>query len=295
MKKFSLLLALVMMLSVFAVGCGGNDSDNGDVVGEDIVAEDTSLDDILAKGELVMGMDISFPPMGFIGEDGKETGFDVDLANAVCEKLGITLVPKAIDWGTKEMELANGNIDVIWNGYTMNATRNEQVEYTKPYLNNQQMVVVKVDSDIQTLADLAGKVVGSQTESAGLDAINADPEFAASLKDIPEYEDFMLALTDLGTSRLDAVVIDKVVIDYQISKQPGKYRVLEDAMGTEYYGIGCKIGAAKLREAIDNALDEMMEDGTLDEVSGKWFGSNIVIRDVPKLTTEELKAMEPAA
>ena len=293
MKKFALLLAMVMMVSVFAIGCGGNQDSSGGEEGGQETAQDTSLDDILEKGELVMGMDISFPPMGFIGDDGKETGFDVDLANAVCEELGVTLVPKAIDWASKEMELQSGNIDVIWNGYTMNAERNEKVEYTKPYLNNQQLIAVKADSDIQTLDDLAGKVVGSQVDSAGLDAINANPEFAASLKEIPEYDDFVTALTDLETSRLDAVVIDKVVVEYMMQKQPGKFRVLDEAMGVEYYGIGCRVGAVALREAIDNALDKLMEDGTIDEICQKWFGQNIVIRDVEKLTTEELMAMEP--
>ena len=282
-----------MMVSVFAIGCGGNQDSSGGEEGGQETAQDTSLDDILEKGELVMGMDISFPPMGFIGDDGKETGFDVDLANAVCEELGVTLVPKAIDWASKEMELQSGNIDVIWNGYTMNAERNEKVEYTKPYLNNQQLIAVKADSDIQTLDDLAGKVVGSQVDSAGLDAINANPEFAASLKEIPEYDDFVTALTDLETSRLDAVVIDKVVVEYMMQKQPGKFRVLDEAMGVEYYGIGCRVGAVALREAIDNALDKLMEDGTIDEICQKWFGQNIVIRDVEKLTTEELMAMEP--
>lgn len=295
MKKLSLLLAMIMMLSVFAIGCGGGGEEaaGGEAEGGEAVVEDTSLDEIIEKGELVMGMDISFPPMGFIGDDGKETGFDVDLAYAVCEKLGVTLVPKAIDWGSKEMELQSGNIDVIWNGYTMNSERNEKVEYTKPYLNNQQLIAVKADSDIQTLEDLAGKIVGSQVESAGLDAINADPEFAASLKEIPEYDDFVTALTDLETSRLDAVVIDKVVVEYMMQKQPGKYRVLDEAMGVEYYGIGCRIGAVALREAIDDTLDQLMEDGTIDTICQEWFGENIVIRDVEKLTTEELKAMEP--
>lgn len=281
-KKISILLVLVLVMSIFAVGCGGGDK-------EATGAKDTSLTDLQAKGTLVVGIDDQFPPMGFVGDDGELTGFDVELARLVAEKLGVKAEIKPINWDSKEMELNGGNIDVIWNGYTITAERMENVEFTKPYLNNEQVLVVAKDAPYQTKADLKGKTVGAQVESAGLDALKADAEFSGSLKAMPEYDDYLMALMDLGTSRLDAIAIDKILIGYTMSQEPDKYRVLDESLSDEYYGIGCAKGAVALREAIDKALDELYEDGSIEELSTKWFGENIVIRDVEKLTAEDFK------
>ena len=282
MKKLSLLLAMIVMISAFAIGCGGGEDDAAG--GEESGGE---------ANVLIMGVDDEFPPMGFINEDGELTGFDIDLAKAVGERIGYTIEPQAIDWGAKEMELQSGNIDLIWNGYTITAERNEQVEFTKPYLNNQQVIVVAEGSEYQSKADLEGKIIGAQTDSAGLTALQRD-EISATLAEMPEYDTYMYALLDLGTERLDALVVDKVLVEYVMQQEPGKYRLLPESMGDEYYGIGCRKGETELREAIDNALDEMMEDGTIDEIAANYFSENIVIRDVEKLTTEELQAMEGA-
>lgn len=283
-KKVSILLVLVLIISTFAVACGGaEETPAGPVV------EDTSLSDIQQKGTLVVGIDDQFPPMGFVGEDGEITGFDVELSKLVAEKLGVEAVIQPIEWAAKEMELNSGNIDVIWNGYTITADRNEQVEFTKPYLNNEQVLVVAKDSTYQTKADLAGKIVGAQAESSGLAALKADPELSETVAEIPEFDDYLMALMDLSTSRLDAVAIDKILIGYTMSKNPDDYRVLDESLADEYYGIGCAKGAVALREAIDKALDELYEDGTIEELSIKWFDENIVIRDVDKLTAEDFE------
>jgi len=283
-KKISLLLVLILILSVFAVGCGGNAAEE-----EPAADADTSLEDLQAKGTMIVGIDDQFPPMGFVGDDGEITGFDVELSKLVAEKLGVEAVIQPIDWSAKEMELNGGNIDVIWNGYTITAERIEKVEFSKPYLNNEQVLVVANDSAYQTKADLDGKVVGAQVESAGLDALKADPELSATVSDIPEYDDYLMALLDLDTSRLDAVAIDKILIGYTMSQESGKYRVLDESLSDEYYGIGCAKGAVALREAIDKALDELYEDGSIEELSTKWFGENIVIRDVDQLTADDFE------
>ncbi len=290
-KKLSLLLVFILVLSIFAVGCGGNNSGTGDENKgeEDVTTEDTSLTDLQSRDVMIVGCDDQFPPMGFVGDDNQLTGFDLELAALVAEKLGVTMQPQVIDWAAKEMELNSGNIDVIWNGYTITAERNEKVEYTKPYLQNEQLIVVKADSDIKTKADLAGKKLGAQVESAGLDAINADKEVTAKMDSLAEYDTYILALTDLKSNRLDAVVTDKILINYVMNQEPGAFRVLDESMDDEFYGIGCAKGAVALREAIDKALDELEADGKIEELSKKWFGENIVIRDVDKLTTEELK------
>ena len=279
-KKFSILLILVLMMSIFAAGCGGNEP-----AGE----TDSSLTDLQEKGTMIVGIDDQFPPMGFVGEDGEITGFDVELSKLVAEKLGVDAEIQPIDWSAKEMELNTGNIDMIWNGYTITAERIEQVEFSKPYLNNEQVLVVANDSAFQSKADLEGKIVGAQVESAGLAALNADTDFVGTLADVPEYDDYMMALLDLGSSRLDGIAIDKIYIAYTMSQEPGKYRMLDEGLADEYYGIGCAKGAIALREAIDKALDELYEDGSIDALSTKWFGKNIVIRDVDQLTADDFK------
>jgi len=288
-KKISLLLILMLIMSVFAVGCGGGTEAPAGDAEEQQAAEDTSLIDLQSKGTMIVGIDDQFPPMGFVGDDGEITGFDVELAKMVAEKLGVEAVIQPIDWSAKEMELNNGNIDVIWNGYTITAERNEKVEFTKPYLNNQQVLAVAYDSPYQKKEDLVGKIVGAQAMTSGTDALHADPVLSTETAEIVEYDDYLMALLDLGTSRLDAVAVDKILIGYVMAQEPGKYRTLDETLADEYYGIGCRKGAVALREAIDKILDELYEDGSIEELSTKWFGENIVIRDVDKLTAEDFK------
>ena len=285
-KKLCLLFALMMTVGVLAMGCGGNDDDAGSV------SEDTSLTDIQAKGVLVLGCDDEFPPMGFVDEDGNLTGFDIELAEMVCEKMGVTLEATPIDWSTKEAQLNGGSIDVIWNGYTMTQKRDKKVEFTKPYLNNEVVIAVKADSDIQSLEDLAGKVIASQTDSTGLAAVNKNEFLVENAAEIREFNNFTDAMLDLQSVRVDAVAIDKVVVNYMMQQTPGVYRLLDESLGDELYGIGCKKDAVALREAIDTALDELYADGSIEELSNKYFGTNVVIRDIEKLATEEIELVE---
>lgn len=285
-KKLCLLLGLVLTLSVFAAGCGGSDSGNGDA------SSDTSLSDIKAKGTLVLGCDDEFPPMGFVDENGELTGFDIELAKMVAEKIGVTLEATPIDWATKEAQLKGGSIDVIWNGYTITQKRDKQVEFTKPYLNNAVVLAVKADADIQTVEDLKDKVVGSQTDSSGLTAVNKNEFILANAKEIKEYNNFTEAMLDLQSVRVDAVAIDRVVANYMMTQSPGTYRLLDETLGDELYGIGCRKDAVALREAIDKALDDLYADGSIDALSQKYFGTNIVIRDIEKLENEEIEVVE---
>ncbi|MDR3073013.1 MAG: amino acid ABC transporter substrate-binding protein [Clostridiales Family XIII bacterium] len=287
-KKLSLVVMVVLVvLSVFAIaGCGTKDKEE-----ETVESKDTSLTDIQEKGTLILGCDDEFPPMGFVDESGELVGFDIDLARAVAEQMGVTLEVKPIDWDNKEMELINGNIDVIWNGYSITADRNTKVEFTKPYLNNSQLIVVRADSDIKTLKDLEGKIVGAQVESAAEDLLEADEALLSSLKEMRSYDDYQKALLDLKSSdRIDAVAVDKILIEYIMSKEEGTYKVLDESLGDEYFGIGCRKDSVALRTAIDKALDELQEDGKIDTICEKWFDSNIVIRNVNKLTQADLDA-----
>lgn len=225
--------------------------------------------------ELVMGLDDTFAPMGFRDEKGNLVGFDVDLANEVAERIGVTMKFQPIDWSMKETELNGGNIDLIWNGYTITAERQEKVAFTKPYLENSQIIVTMADSDIVTKADLAGKNVTVQAESSALDAINAEPDVAASFGELVEFATNNEAFSDLESGRSDALVVDEVNARYYM-KQAGeeKYKVLEEDFGDEEYGIGLRKDDTELLKKINDAMDEMKSDGTYDEIYAKWFAEN---------------------
>jgi polar amino acid transport system substrate-binding protein len=225
--------------------------------------------------ELIMGLDDTFAPMGFRDEKGNLVGFDVDLANEVAERIGVTMKFQPIDWSMKETELNAGNIDLIWNGYTITPLRQEQVAFTKPYLKNSQIIVTLADSDITAKAELAGRNVTVQAESSALDAINAEPEVAASFGNLVEFSTNNEAFSDLESGRSDALVVDEVNARYYM-KQVGeeKYKVLDEDFGDEEYGIGLRKDDTELLKKINDAMDEMKSDGSYDEIYAKWFAEN---------------------
>jgi polar amino acid transport system substrate-binding protein len=225
--------------------------------------------------ELIMGLDDTFAPMGFRDEDGNLVGFDVDLADEVSKRIGVTIKFQPIDWSMKETELNAGNIDLIWNGYTITPERQEKVAFTKPYLENSQIIVTLADSDINTKADLTGKNVTVQAESSALDAINSEPEVAASFASLVEFSTNNEAFSDLESGRSDALVVDEVNARYYM-KQVGeeKYKVLEEDFGDEEYGIGLRKEDTELLKKINDAMDEMKKDGTYDAIYAKWFAEN---------------------
>lgn len=257
MKRSSIfLLTIVAMFSLLAA-CSSNDGDKED--------------------KLVIGIDDKFAPMGFRDENNEITGFDIDYAKAATEKMDVEVEFQPIDWKTKESELSSGRIDLIWNGYTITDERKEKVLFTKPYLENAQVVVTLEDSKFTKLDDLAGKVVGLQSLSSASDALNDNP-IKSKIKTITEYSDNVLALSDLKAGRLDAVVIDEVVIDYYMSKEENTFKVLDESLSPEEYGVGVKKGNEDLLKDLQEALDEMNEDGTAAKISEKWFGENKVLK-----------------
>lgn len=226
--------------------------------------------------KLIIGIDDAFAPLGFRDESNEIVGFDIDLAKATSEKMGKEIVFQPIDWSSKESELNSGRIDLIWNGYTVTDERKEKVLFTKPYLANAQVIVTLKDSDIEKLDQLKGKTVGLQAQSSASDALNAAP-IASELKGTTEFKDNVLALTDLKNGRVDAVVIDEVVIDYYMTKEPDTYRVLEETLAPEEYAVGVKKGNDELLNEVQKALDELVANGEAAKISDKWFGENKVL------------------
>ncbi|MEH7114135.1 amino acid ABC transporter substrate-binding protein [Neobacillus niacini] len=258
MKK-RLAIMILILTSVFAIVTGCSKSSGKE------------------ENTLVIGIDDKFAPMGFRDEDNNIVGFDIDYAKGAAEKMGAEVKFQPIDWKTKEAELSSGRIDLIWNGYTITDDRKEKVLFTKPYLKNAQVLVTLSDSKLTKLDDLEGKVVGLQSLSSASDALDASP-VKEKLKTVTEFADNVQALTDLKSGRLDAVVIDEVVINYYMTKEAGTFKVLDESLAPEEYGIGVKKGNEELLEKLQKALDEMNEDGTAASISEQWFGEDKVLK-----------------
>ncbi|RRJ64182.1 amino acid ABC transporter substrate-binding protein [Paenibacillus oralis] len=260
LKNIALIgLVLTVMLTALA-GCSGAKSGSG-------------------KGgnTLVIGIDDKFAPMGFRDEKNEIVGFDIDYAKAAAEKMGMEVTFQPIDWSSKESELNSGRIDLIWNGYTITEERKGKVLFTKPYLKNSQVIVTLADSPISKISDLAGKAVGLQSLSSAADALNADP-IKSEIKTVTEFPDNVLALSDLKTKRLDAVVIDEVVARYYMAQEEGAFKILDESLAPEEYGIGVKKGNEELLNKLQQALDELNQDGTATQISEKWFGEDKVLK-----------------
>lgn len=224
---------------------------------------------------VTIGFDNTFAPFGF-EKDGKYTGFDIELAEEVLGRMNVDYDFQPIEWGMKETELNTGNIDMIWNGYSVTPEREKIVAFSDVYLENRQAIVVLEDSDIQTKEDLAGKVVATQEESASLEAINKDKKFADTLAEEPvTYASFVEVFQDLDNKRVDAIVVDETLTMYYMaqSDKDANYRILEDDFGREDYAVGFRKDDKEFIEEFNKVLKEVKEDGTFDKIQDKWFKS----------------------
>lgn len=265
MKKLVVIfLAVLMMAGLVLSGCNQNTE-----------GEDKSWEKVMDKGEFIMGLDDSFPPMGFRNEKDEITGYDVDLAKEVCSRLGIKLVLQPINWDAKEQELNTGKIDCIWNGFTINDERKENLLFTKPYMNNRQVVVVKADSNYSELTDFDGKKLGLQSASSAADALAGAKDFKDNLKEVVEFKNNMMALMDLEAGGVDAVLMDEIVARYYIQMQEKAYKVIEESLASEEYGIGFRKNDESLMQKFQETLEAMVKDGKVAEISQKWFGKDI--------------------
>lgn len=221
---------------------------------------------------LVVGFDAEYPPFGYMDDNGEYVGFDLDLAQKVCDNLGWELVKTPINWDSKDMELNAGNIDCIWNGFTING-REDDYTWSDPYLNNEQVVVVAADSGIETLADLAGKDVVVQAASAALDALNSDDnkELTESFASLTENPDYNTAFMNIDSGAADAVAVDIGVAKYQLAqREEGKYVILEEPIQSEQYGIGFKKGNDELKDTVWAEVMSLYEAGEVDKLAEQY-------------------------
>ncbi|MFD2209728.1 amino acid ABC transporter substrate-binding protein [Virgibacillus halophilus] len=257
MKRLAIILAFILVPTILA-GCTSSEAKKND-------------------NKLVIGVDDKMAPLGFRDENNKLAGFDIDYAKAAAKEMGKEAQFQPIDWSTKESELNSDRIDLIWNGYTITDERSKKVLFTKPYLENRQVIATLADSKIQTLQDLNGKVIGLQSLSSAGDALDKSP-IKDKVKKVSEFADNVTALNDLKNGRLDAVVIDEVVIDYYMAHEKNTFKVLDHSLASEKYGIGVKKGNGKLLKSLQQALDKLNKDGTADKVSEKWFGEDKILK-----------------
>ena len=252
----------------------GENAAEGDT--EAASAEDKSLENVKANGKFILGLDDSFPPMGFRDENNEIVGFDIDCAKEVASRMGVELVIQPIAWDSKQMELDSGNIDCIWNGMSINEERKEAMNLSDPYLKNDMVFVVLGSSDYQSQADLEGKNVAVQNGSSAQEILEAS-DFAAKAGSVAGYDDNVTAFMDLDANGVDAVFLDSVVANYFITEKQKDYRVLSDVLYEEEYAIGFRKGDQALRDEVQNTLNDMKSDGKLGEISTKWFGSDVTV------------------
>lgn len=262
-KKLSLIFAFMaaMALSVAVLaGCASNSEEGSDAASGDAAA----------ANELIVGFDQSYPPYGFVGDDGNFTGFDLDLAAEVAERNGMTVKYEPIDWDAKDTLLNSGAITCIWNGFTMEG-REDDYTFSDPYMLNGQVVVVKADKGIASLADLAGKNVITQTDSAALDVLEGDrADLAATFANLETIAEYNTAFMQLESGAVDAVACDLSIAQYQMSAKPDAYVMLDETLSSEHYAVGFKKGDTETAEKVSQTLKEMYEDGTIEELCNKY-------------------------
>lgn len=269
-KTFYAVLAALLVLSLFS-GCGKQDA--VDSLGEEeLEVADTSWQEIQKKGYFTVGLDDSFPPMGFRDEDNNIVGFDIDLARAVAEQMGVEVKFQPVVWDYIAKELNGKKVDVIWNGCTITDERKKVFDFTDPYMDNKQVVVVKADSKIKTLEDLKGKKVGIQGGSSANIALDNHPEVKDTLAALNEYSDNAKALTDLEIGRLEAVIVDVCVFGHYKQIKPDAFKMLDQDLGSEFFGVGVRKSDQTFLAELQKAMDKVVADGSAQKIADKWFG-----------------------
>lgn len=243
------------------------------------------------EGKLVVGFDAEYPPYGYMDDNGEYTGFDLELAQALCDIEGWELVKTPIDWASKDMELNSGSIDCIWNGFTMTG-REEEYTWSVPYVDNSQVIVVAESTGIDDLSGLAGKIVGVQADSAALHLLE-DEEGQKALADtfgtLQQFADYNTGFAELQAGSIDALAMDIGVAQYQIRGREG-FKILDEALNSEQYAVGVKLGNDALCAIINEDLAVLVENGTFDELAAKYELSDMVCLGKDEAVEESTEA-----
>lgn len=271
MKK-GFMIAVTFLSALLLVACGSSSSDK--------TATKTDNWKTYEKNKAItIGFDNTFVPMGFEDESGKTVGFDIDLANAIFKDYGITVNWQPINWDMKETELNNGNIDLIWNGYSVTEERKEKVLFSDVYMETEEVLVTKKTSGITSLSDMKEKVLGAQSGSSGYEAFLANPKVLKDIvktKDATQYETFTQAFIDLKNDRIDAIIVDKVYANYYL-KQEGEsdnYLTISADLESGDFAVGARQSDKTLITKINDGFKKQYETGNFQTISNKWFGED---------------------
>ena len=275
-KRAALLVALSLAVVTVLAGCGGKDSSKS----ADSKDSAATFEEKKEGDTFTVGFDQDFPPMGFVGDDGEYTGFDLELAKEICDRNGWESNPEPIAWDSKDALLKSGEIDCIWNGFTMNG-REDDYTFSVPYVDNSQVIVVADNSGIEKLTDLAGKTVGVQAASAALDLLQSEEEggqkeLADTFGALNEFADYNTAFTELQAGALDALAIDIGVAKYQLNSRGEGFKILDETLNTEQYAIGFKKGNDELCDIVNADLQKLADDGTVAELAEKYEIADMV-------------------
>ncbi|MGT2831993.1 amino acid ABC transporter substrate-binding protein [Streptococcus halotolerans] len=270
-KKFLTVLILAIA-SFILVACGSNKA-----------KETTTKDNwktYQSKKSITIGFDNTFVPMGYEDKSGQNVGFDIDLANAVFKEYGIKVKWQAINWDLKETELENGNIDMIWNGYSITKERQEKVAFTNPYMKNEQVLVSKKSNHITDFKDMKDKVLGAQSGSSGYEAFTANPKVLKDLVkdgDATQYETFTQALIDLKNDRIDGLLIDRVYANYYLKEEGDidQYNIVTGDFTGEDFAVGARKADKTLVKKVNGAFKKLYKEGKFQDISTKWFGEDV--------------------
>mgnify|MGYP004560616211 FL=1 len=261
-KKLASIAATGLMAAALVLaGCGNQGAQ----------ATSAAADDSANITTLTVGFDKSYPPYGFMDQKtGEYTGFDLELAKEVCKRNNWELALEPIDWDAKDSLLNSGEITCIWNGFTLEG-REDDYTFSDPYMLNGQVVVVKKDSGIKSLADLKGKVVITQTDSAALDLLQGDKkDVADTFKKLETIGDYNTAFMQLESGAVDAVACDLSIAQYQLSAKPDAYTQLDETLSSEHYAVGFKKGSDALAKKVTETLKAMDKDGFVKKLCEKY-------------------------
>ena len=265
MDKKIILISLLVIMGIIAVsGCIGSENSSNSNQTSNVTNDGNTF---------VVGFDSEFPPYGYKADNGSYEGFDLDLAQEVCNRNNWTFKAQPIDWDAKDAELDSGSIDCIWSGFTITEERKDEYTWSNPYFDNKQVFIVKTDSNINKIDDLAGKTVETQKDSSALEALKGDNKtITDKFGTLTEVADYNTGFMDLESGACDAVAMDIGVAEYEIKNKDNSadFKILDEFITTEKYGVGFKKGNDELKNKVQTTLDEMFKDGTVEKIAKKY-------------------------
>ena len=261
MKKIFALFFATLLL----VGCGGQNSQG---------------DNVTSGKTIVIGIDDGFPPMAFRNEKDEIVGFDIDLARETMNRMGVKFEFKPIDWDKKREELTSGNIDIIWNGLNITEERKEYILFSKPYMEDRQIFLVKKGKaeGIRSEHDLTGKIVATQSGATSETYVNQNDVIQRSAKEIKTFTKFTDAIAALKNGEIDTFICDEIIARYDVLSNPGNFEIID--VQSDFYtgiGIGFRKDDTELHDAVQKTFDEVIADGTAKKISEKWFQADLIL------------------